>query len=220
MVDYLREILKDKYAVLYAYCNFKESEQQTAVNLVSSLVRHLATDHQTDEIRKLLMTFYHDFRAKGSRPSMAEYSKILCQMLLTLDRDVFVIVDALDECASGDRDDFLAELKKLPARLFCTTRPIPEIIHLFHSDFAQLNVDNQVEATKEDIKTYLNSEMKKRASLAALKESNPGLAADIVREINEKADGMYVYLPQRTTNPQHSQTSIIYRILAAPINIC
>ncbi|RPB26487.1 hypothetical protein L211DRAFT_760058, partial [Terfezia boudieri ATCC MYA-4762] len=44
VIDHLRETLKDQYVVLYSYCNFKEKEQQTAVNLVSSLLRHLGTD--------------------------------------------------------------------------------------------------------------------------------------------------------------------------------
>ncbi|RPB26486.1 hypothetical protein L211DRAFT_899806, partial [Terfezia boudieri ATCC MYA-4762] len=123
---------------------------------------------------------------------MAEYSKVLCKILPTLGKSVFIVIDALDECSSEDRDDFLVELRKLPVRLFCTTRDIPEIIYLFQGDAAQLSVDNQVEATKGDIKIYLESEMKKRATLAALKESNPGLAADIVRVINEKADGMFL----------------------------
>ncbi|KAF8419528.1 hypothetical protein EV426DRAFT_517540, partial [Tirmania nivea] len=192
VIDYLRETLKDQYVVLYAYCNVKEKEQQTAVNLVSSLLRHLATDHQTDEILKSVMTFYHEFKAKGSRPSKMEYSKILCQILTTLGRSVFIVVDALDEYLADDRDDFLAELKKLPVRLFCTTRDIPEIISLFHGHAAQLNINNQVEEIKADIKIYLDSEMKKRAPLAALKENNPGLAAEIVQEIHENAGGMFL----------------------------
>jgi len=209
VIDYLRETFKDKYVVLYAYCNFmiKEKEQQTAVNLMSSLLRHLATDHETDGIRKPVMKFYHEFKAKGSRPSMAEYSKILCQILQTLDKRVFIVVDALDECSDDDRGDFLAELEKLPVRLFCTTRDIPEIIYLFHNNVTQLSVHNQVKATKEDIKTYLQSEMKKRASLAAL---NPSLAADIVRVINEKADGMYIYLPAPPLSHQSLALADIY----------
>ena len=184
------ELLKKKAAVLYVYCNFLEQEQQTATILVSTLLRHLATsDYQktgTDEIiRTEIMGFYRTFKAKDSRPSILDYSKMLQFLLPNLGKRAFIIVDAIDECSGRDRDILLAELKKLPARLFITSRPIPEVLHQFRNE-AQL----EVRATKEDIKAYLESQMRTRASLSVLKHRNPDLAKEIMSHIIEKADGM------------------------------
>jgi len=177
--------MEQKPVVLYAYCNSLEHEQQTAAILVGALLRHLATD-QTDEIiRTTIMDFYHTFKAKDTRPSILDYSKKLQFLLPNLRERVFIIVDAIDECSDRHRDTFLAELKKLPARLFFTSRPILEIHHQFRNE-ARLDV----RATREDIKTYLEDQMTTRPYLDMLKCRSPALAEEIVHHIIEKADGM------------------------------
>jgi hypothetical protein len=70
----------------------------------------------------------------------------------------FIIIDALDECPDSDcsrmkaLSDIVTFLKKTRASIFATSRPIPEIMNLFHG-----NLSLEIRAKEKDVKRYLDA---------------------------------------------------------------
>jgi hypothetical protein len=81
--------------IAFLYCNYKEKEVQTTVNLVSSLLQQL-TQRQPD-IPSRLRLLYEQHSGRKTRPKLAECSELL-HIELTACSKAFIIVDALDEC--------------------------------------------------------------------------------------------------------------------------
>ena len=170
----------------FVYCYYKSQNEQTAVNLISSLLRPLAIESKSKQITTALQEFYKGFEQKKSHPLLTEYSSLLLALLAKL-RRVFIIVDALDECSSDARSEFLAELKKLPSSvsLMFTARPIPDILDSF-LDTPRI----EVRASDDDVSTYLTKEIQRSSLLARLVKDDSCLAGEIVEKVLESSKGM------------------------------
>jgi hypothetical protein len=106
---------------------------------------------------------------------------------------LFVVVDALDECADNNRDDFLemmARLQACGANILITSRE-----HV--SDYVRTPrlVDVQridIRANGEDLAKYVGSCIKKQTRLANIVRKEPSLRQEIVAAIVKSCQGMYV----------------------------
>ena len=188
VIDFLQKTKKaENIAVCYFYCHYKEQDQQTAVNLLGSLLRQLATNHQ--HIIPAVMKLHEKFQKedRNCRPSLLDYTQILSEVLLTFD-NVYVVLDALDECSMDERDKFILGMKQLPLQLLVTSRHIPDILELFQG------VDSlEIRANANDIRSFLQSQMVAKSGLARLVKNDKTLSEDIVQHITTRADGMCVY---------------------------
>ncbi|KLO78830.1 ankyrin [Fusarium fujikuroi] len=149
---------KDKtVSIAYVYCNFQRQNDQTAKELVASLLKQLLQSLPTmPESIKLL---YERHRTKGSPPSLEDVSSNLLSTAKLFSR-IFIIIDAIDECCAtdGTQTKFLEEIFKLQlhskANVFATSRPIPEV-----KDQFQTSVVLEIRAIDEDVERFLRGHM-------------------------------------------------------------
>ena len=186
MVDYLGKTTRgDRTALAYLYCNYRKHEQQTDVDLLSTLLRQLIQGQPT--IPKLVKALYEHHVDRGTRPTFSEVAKVLHSVVCDY-AQVFIVIDALDECAddNGTRRALLSEIRNLQTlidtRFMATSRLIPKITQEFAEDLTL-----EVRARDEDVKQYLEGQMQ-RLSRCVLRDSS--LQELIKEEIIKTVDGM------------------------------
>ncbi|KAI9830716.1 MAG: hypothetical protein M1819_005380 [Sarea resinae] len=188
-VNHLQQHLeKDDIAIAYAYCSYKDRENQSAANLIASLLQQLVRKDAvlSDEI----VSLYNRHLEKGTRPGLNDWSKLLRAEVGRFSM-VFIAIDALDEIpeSNGARDSFISEVESLQAtvHLLFTSRHIQSIKHRFE-EARRLEIC----AGDEDVKTYVDSRIDGERSLLCLVNSDPALRATIANIIVEKAQGMFL----------------------------
>ncbi|KAG7424985.1 putative ankyrin repeat protein [Fusarium oxysporum f. sp. raphani] len=175
------------FGIAYIYCNFRRQDEQTAEDLLASLLKQLAESRTTfsDSVKLL----YHKHKDKRSRPSFEDISSTL-QSVVALYSRVFILIDALDECraSDGSRTRFLAEVFKLQARsganIFATSRFIPDITEMF-----QNSISLEIRATEEDVRRYLQNHMLR---LPAFVRRSPELQEEVKSSIVHSVQGMFL----------------------------
>jgi hypothetical protein len=177
---------RDDVAIAYIYCSYKEQEDQTAVNLIASLLQQLVQRNHV--ISNDIMSLYHYHKQKQTRPTAGKWSKLLESEVRRLSK-VFIVIDALDECpeSNGTRDNFLAEIRKLQpiTHLLVTSRHIPTIEREFEKA-ARV----EIRASDEDVRRYLERRIESGGRLVRLLKADPALQATIANTIVENAKGM------------------------------
>jgi DNA replicative helicase MCM subunit Mcm2 (Cdc46/Mcm family) len=122
--------------------------------------------------------------------SINENINLIKQFCFRFD-DVFMVVDALDECV--DRKGFTCGLRRF--------REENENIKLLLTSRYEVDLERLIapvashrlalkEYMKSDIKMYLNAEIETRLQQGTLKLRQKSLVSDIVTAIEGKADGM------------------------------
>ncbi|KAK0716323.1 hypothetical protein B0H67DRAFT_515985, partial [Lasiosphaeris hirsuta] len=172
--------------IAYIYCNFKRQEEQTAVNLLASVLKQLAQSQ--DSLASSVKELYDKHKINRTRPSVDELAKVLYSVVTMYSR-VYIIVDALDECQTvgGCQEIFLTEMLNLQANLLVTSRPIQHIEAKF-----QGTLSLEIRATDEDVHTYLTSHL---ARLPSFVRDDSGLQKKIQDKIVQATDGMFLLAP-------------------------
>ena len=104
---------------------------------------------------------------------------------------VYLVFDALDECASEQRKSFLESISRASqlqnVRLLVTSRPhLQDLTEIFEHSHTL-----EIKAQEADIKTYLNHELDRQAISY---RADPDFAERLVEKLTQGADGMYVML--------------------------
>jgi hypothetical protein len=108
--------------------------------------------------------------------------------MITLYSRVFIIIDALDEfkISDGCQTKLLSKMfslqAKCGAKLFATSRFIPEIIERFNED-----VRLEIRASNQDVQRYLDGHI---SQLPKFVLSKPELQEEITTEIVKAVEGM------------------------------
>jgi hypothetical protein len=132
---------------------------------------------------------YDQHRDKRTRPSFDGISRAL-QSVAAMCSQVFIVVDALDECqvSDGCRATFLSELFSFQtqhrANIFATSRFIPEILDQFKT-----SISLEIRATTHDVARYIEGHI---GQLPSSVQESQQLQEDIKTGISEAVDGMYV----------------------------
>ena len=151
---------------------------------MASLLKQLVQERHTlpDEIKSL----YERHVDRRTRPSSKEIITVLGTVIASYSR-VFMIIDALDECASTDRQQLLKEVFTLQTQaqinIFATSRILPDI-KLQFGECSSL----EIRASKEDVERYLESQMH---HLPTCVVKSPALQREVATEITKAVDGMY-----------------------------
>ncbi len=189
-VNYVAESTRGQdIAIIYVYCDYKDSLTHSVTALLSSLLRQLIEQTPRAESIAELSTILNE-NAKHRDPTEAELFTWVC----TVSKDfnnVFIFVDALDECPELSRDALLLRLQQLSqfgqTRLFLTSRPNIDI-----KSRLQNMSRIEIAASALDIEAYLHSEIQKSSRLALFVRKDPGLKQEIVDCVIGKADGMFL----------------------------
>ena len=189
-VNYVAESTRGQdVAIIYIYCDYKDSSTHSVNALLSSLLRQLLEQTpRAESIAELSMILNEN--AKYRDPTEAELFTWVC----TVSKDfnnVYIFVDALDECPELSRDALSLRLKQFSqfgqTRLFLTSRPNIDIKSRLQ------NISRiEIVASNPDIEAYLHSEIQKSGRLALFVRKDPGLKQEIVDRVIGKAHGMFL----------------------------
>src|SRR3984893_14884549 len=145
----------------FAYFFFDGKDGQTGSQTVGSLIRSLIRQFSTPYggVPAVLTELYHSCHDGGAQPSVESLQATLLLILEAFD-DVYIVLDALDECA--ERKDLLKwitemiNLRKNKLHLLVTSRHEEDIamrLRLLDPD----HVCTESELVKSDIARYIDS---------------------------------------------------------------
>ncbi|KAJ7742082.1 ankyrin repeat-containing domain protein [Mycena metata] len=168
------------------YLNHKEIDDQTPSRLLAGLWRQLILDRDIGPIAERL---YKQHRGKGTAPSLEEVVNVLNSSLEEFSQ-VFIIVDAMDECPDFQRKVLLKQLAALGSNvnLMITSRPN---ISADSSSFSNLVVLD-IQAAAGDIQAYINAQIESSPYLPKHIQRRPELREEILTKVIDTADGMFL----------------------------
>jgi len=177
-------------AVAGFYCDFRDQQEQTTTNIMGAILKQLVTrggvlGHVQTAFQKAKM----ELCGRGLRlPDMVQMLK---RAVATL-RQVFICIDALDECLPKHLLELLGSLKEIVqesprTRIFVTGRPHVEVevIRYFTT-----GIIVPISPSKHEIKRYLEKKLEMDTTRDAMSDD---LRADILRIIPERISEMYEY---------------------------
>ena len=187
-------------AVAYVYCSRKDRQNQSFIDLVSSLLKQVIL--QCKDMPEMVREEYHKHSDGAIRLSSAGYVRLLSAVLTKFSRS-FILLDALDEyCGqegeteSGTTIKLLDKLKdnlsdpSLGCGLFLTSR---DDTRSMYTEMPATMVC--IKARDEDVRSYVESRIVNRARFRFADDirNRSDLRDAIVRTLVEKAKGQYVY---------------------------
>ncbi|KAI0137469.1 hypothetical protein BJ170DRAFT_590398 [Xylariales sp. AK1849] len=209
VVDHLQTKFtnNDEMGIAFLYCNFRRKAEQSARDLLSSLLRQLLSQKRT--IPHLIMKTYEECHQKKRHATFQEILDGLRVVIASFSRCYF-IVDALDESqvSRDGRDKFLTELFKLQkstkVNLFATSRHIPDIEDKFVG-FPKIEVGGH----KDDIRRYLVSSL---PTLRSFVSRNTELQNETLDVISTSVDGMFLLAQLYIQSLQEKTTAKAIRV--------
>ena len=177
--------------LVYFYCDYKQNSTHDPVNILKSLIKQLA--ERNEDTFTQLKDFCVNHGQKQSL-EIASSPQQLGSLLQSMTRNiskVFIVVDALDECADT-RPQVLEALKELyispdgNIKALYTSRNEIDIEEALQ-DFKQV----QIAARSSDLKLYVASEIEKRTQSRQLRIKDPDLKSYIMKQLVEQAQGMF-----------------------------
>ena len=180
----LQAVGGEHVGVAYIYCNYSEVEKQSPMNLLKSILQQLASRKR--EMIEELTEAYKKHSKDGTALTLHECCRLL-QASSSCFSKVYLVIDALDECAEVTRDTLFAELQKIKPQIsvLITSR------HTFSDCYdPQSALRIEIEADVLDIRQYLETRITESTKLQALIKKDKDLREDIVSGIANKAKGM------------------------------
>ena len=190
MIDDLCDRPSDETtAIARFYCDFRDQQQQTTTNIIGAILRQLVVRSGVlEDVRKAFQKAKTEVGGRGLR--LPDKVQMLRQAVATLPQ-VFICIDALDECLPKHLLELLVSLKDIleespTARIFLTGRPQAkgEVTRYFTT-----GVVIPISPKTDDIRRYLEKKLEMDTECDAMSD---GLRADIMRIIPQRISGMYV----------------------------
>lgn len=168
-------------AVIYFYCDFKDSLKQTTVGLLGSLIAQLI--QKKSEIPDDIENLYQRCDGGEKPPSVSNLGRCLYSIVKEFSK-VVVIIDALDECV--ERDSLFEKLEWLQGNtnLLITSRGELEIKLQFEN---LPSLEMREEDVSPDIKLFVSSELMRQPKLRRLKLATK---LEITSSLTKGANGM------------------------------
>ena len=181
------------HAVAYYYFSFNDSEKQSAVNFISSVVAQLCS--KVVDLPEELEGLYsrcNGGKRKAAMPELKALLKLFAMMKKL--QNVFMVIDALDECPrDGDREEILgliAEMKSWSPsnlHLLITSRQETDIEEKLVTLLTTPAISIQGSQVAPDIELYVNDQI---ATVTKWKKLEVGLRLEIKEALVKGANGM------------------------------
>ena len=190
MIDRLcDEASEEDIAVAGFYCDFRNQDEQTAANIMGAILKQLvAREEILEYVRMEFQKAKKELGGRGLRlPDMVQMVK---RVVATLPQ-VFICIDALDECLPKHLLELLGSLKDIlqespRMRIFVTGRPHVEVeIARYFASAVKVPIS----PSTQEIKRYLEKKLEMDTECDAM---SAGLRADILRIIPQRISGMCV----------------------------
>jgi Cdc6-like AAA superfamily ATPase len=172
-----------KTGVGFVYCNYNMHETQQGIDLVSAVLKQLL--EQVPQAPENFKPWHSNHTKHKTQPLVGE----ITDMLLLLSKSysqIFLVVDALDECRDEPRRTLLSTIRTMQRQchvnLMATSRPITHITNEFDKDIILA-----IDASNDDIDRYLDGQVPR---LPDSLSKNSTLVQDIKSKVIECAAGM------------------------------
>ncbi|KAL1387586.1 hypothetical protein HDK64DRAFT_328408 [Phyllosticta capitalensis] len=174
-----------KIQVAFLYLTYKE--QPSVGHLLGSLARQLlGKSSKAVQLQQELWDREHEQgSALESPPTVASLNELL--VALTSDHNTYIIVDALDELDSGNREELIRRLSRINVNLLITSR----YFEGFKSMAKRFRIVN-VKAQREDIDMFVDQKIVQSSRLSAFILRDPSLEEMIKIKVNQRADGSFL----------------------------
>jgi len=202
-------VLSDDIGIAYAYCNFQDTATQDPRNLILSLIKQLSW--KRNELSESLRGFFKAYHGDARTPNLAT-CKAQFWNLAELFKEVYIIIDGLDECQEDARGPTLELIldpsqgrentkggktrdgdSKLTPRVALKTvvisRNEADIAKRFqeHAAFI-LRIEN--EDVAPDIAAFVQGETESRIHKGDLRIHSQILKEKVIEKLIAEADGM------------------------------
>jgi hypothetical protein len=184
--------LREDAALCFAYYNYRDTQLKELHQIVNAFLKQLC--RRKAQLPRNLLQTKHD-----ALPSSLVGTQESFRSLIEDLRQVYVVIDALDECPEQERGDILAFITGIvtaPVRchvkVFVTSRNEMDIAKAF-GDRHIPTIQIQTENVNADIETFVRIQVEKLQAGEhgkTLYVTNDVLEEKIVRTLAKKAEGM------------------------------
>lgn len=192
VLNYLENENKDRGNVGFAFHYFKYNvpDTQSPTVILSSFIKQFCNNFK--DIPQHLMDFFHEFDRNMEEPLQERYLSEL-QKLTADFRNVFVVIDALDECISKREvimDILFDFARSLPhAKIFITSRKEPDIEARFRREQIPV-IQIAAEDVNRDIEVFVRGRCRELIQEQKLRVRSVQLEQKITITLISKAQGM------------------------------
>jgi len=195
VVDHLADRVKlDGGGLLYFYFDYKRQSEQTAFNILVTLLRQLLSSHSN--FPNAASDLYKGIEKGQGLPAFKDLMKAFRNICVSSTEELFLVFDALDECdEKAHREpilDLLEFMSESNVRVLITSRPYPPDINDAFANYPQI----VIEAAEDDIRAFLLGEITKSRRKSS-RFIDDVLRQEIIQSITAKSQGMYVLPNQR-----------------------
>ncbi len=170
-------------AIAIIYLKYNDPEQ-TLNTILGSILKQFLQD--CESIQDILRDMYNGNVDPKSTPSSIQISTALSSLAKSYYDEIFLVVDALDECSDEIRWGLIEVLDRLPnTRLIITSRffdVIEEDLHHFERF--------EIKAHRADIELFINQQIEKNKNLRKMVEKAPKIREDIMEGVVQTAQDM------------------------------
>jgi Cdc6-like AAA superfamily ATPase len=189
IIKYLKDAQSDKEpdkkaGIACLYCEYKRREDQTLQSLLAAVLRQLVEQHTP--LMASIEELYRSYLTEKIQPSFEEIFSALSEAIRSFSQ-VFLVVDALDECSQQSRGELLSSLQNLQKtgmKLLVTSRRTVD----FRQHFEECD-ELEIEACECDVKAVLDDQKKK---LPKCVRDDNNLWNEVKEGIVAAVDGMLV----------------------------
>ncbi|KAK4655105.1 hypothetical protein QC762_0072540 [Podospora pseudocomata] len=201
--------------ILYLYCNYKERSQQSVQNMMGSLLKQLI--QHTGVIDEDIVK-----SSKDEKPVRLETITRFLQNKVMGFSLVYIIVDALDECA--DTED-------TQSRLASDLHNLPKHVKLLFTSRYTIGVEEdlgpvprlEIRASDEDIKRYIEGRVgSEHSRLQKHIRTDPDLLEEIIDKVVGNCKGMFLmaqlHMNELTRKPTRRELRKALDVLPAKLD--
>jgi len=185
--------LHDNVGISFAYYNYRKPELGDLSIIIGALIKQLC--QKKDYIPSELLRLRHDSHSNLTASNPDSFVSLAKSF-----KEVFIILDALDECPEHERHRIIGFINKVVAELQCakifiTSRREADIVEAFEGKTSTVQIEAKNVAA--DIALYVRDEVAKAKLPGGWNGKRLYLTSDklqgkIIDTLVSKADGMYV----------------------------
>jgi len=192
IIEHMKEYCETPgFALAYFYFDFNDTGKQKVSNLVSSLIAQLC--NKVVDLPGQLKELYKRCNNGQQQAAVRELSATLSLIVRDFE-DVFIVIDALDECPKdGERGELLTLIEEIHARqlsrihLLVTSRPETDIKEMLMSWVGSWAIPLQGFQVDSDINLHVRSQL---SADPKLKKWPDKVKAEVEEALTAGAKGM------------------------------
>ncbi|TFY72970.1 hypothetical protein EVG20_g53 [Dentipellis fragilis] len=197
-------------ALVFFYFDFKDSAKQTFLDMLRSLLRQLCS--QDLAASTVLKKLYADHDNGARQPSRQDLQATLGDILGCFD-DVYIVLDALDECHEDDRNRCLLSFLESTmlnghssVHFLATSRNDPDIMECLEKATHVVNLGDQL--MHGDIEAHLSAVFERQSPF---KKFNDNIKQEIKEILLGRANGMFLWVECQLKELKNCSTVSILR---------